>query len=383
MNTFDFQPRTRIVFGPGKVTELGRLAHDLGSKRVLIISDPGLVQAGHVEHAARSLKEAGIVNAVFDAVCQNPTSETVDRAAAAARAFEPDLLIGLGGGSAMDCAKGANFVLAGGGRIQDYWGIGKARGSLLPMIAVPTTSGTGSEAQSFALISDSATHVKMACGDPQAAFRVAILDPLLTVSQPPRVTAITGIDALAHAIETFVTRKRNLISLALSREAWLLLGENMSRVLERPDDIEARGGMQIGACLAGMAIENSMLGAAHALANPLTARYGVIHGEAIGLMLPHVIRFNAEQHESWYRELMESAPSGNGFPDPQQGSEGLALFVAKLAQRAGLAARLAQCGVERQALDEMAEEAAAQWTVRFNPRQADHQELRRLYEQAY
>src|SRR5262249_30994646 len=163
-----------------------------------------------------------------------------------------------------------------------YWGTGKATREMLPMIAVPTTAGTGSETQSFALISDAETHVKMACGDKKASFRVALLDPTLTVSQPQRVTALTGIDALAHALETYVTRVRNPVSLAFSREAWLLLGENLGRVLADPANIEARSGMQLGACFAGLAIENSMLGATHALANPLTTHYQIPHGQAIG-----------------------------------------------------------------------------------------------------
>src|SRR5690606_489408 len=145
----------------------------------------------------------------------------------------------------------------------------------------PTTAGTGSEAQSFALISDAQTHVKMACGDPKAACRVALLDPTLTLTQPPQVTALTGIDAIAHALETYVTKRRNSISIAFSREAWRLLQANFIRVLQEPNDLEARGAMQLGACFAGMAIENSMLGATHALANPLTAEYGVPHGQAI------------------------------------------------------------------------------------------------------
>jgi hypothetical protein len=139
------------------------------------------------------------------------------------------------------------------------------------MIGVPTTAGTGSETQSFALISDAKTHVKMACGDKKAACRIALLDPELTVTQPPRVTALTGIDALSHALETFVTSRRNPVSLAFSREAWRLLAGNLARVLENPHDLEARGSMLLGASFAGLAIENSMLGAAHALANPLTA----------------------------------------------------------------------------------------------------------------
>ena len=168
---------------------------------------------------------------LFDGVAENPTTANVEAGLAIARRHSPELIVGLGGGSSMDCAKGINFLYSNGGQMQDYWGVGKAMRPMLPMIAVPTTAGTGSETQSFALISDAETHVKMACGDKKASFRVALLDPELTVSQPPRVTALTGIDAMAHAFETYVTKRRNPMSLAFSREAWLLLGENFERVL--------------------------------------------------------------------------------------------------------------------------------------------------------
>src|ERR1043166_1007391 len=154
-----------------------------------------------------------------------------------------DSLIGLGGGSSMDSAKAINFLLTNGGTMRDYWGYGKTHASMLPMIAVPTTAGTGSEAQSYALISDAETHAKMACGDPKAAFRVALLDPALTVSQPRSITATSGFDAMAHAVETYVTTKRNPISELFSREAWRLLEPNYERVLRRPDDLEARAAM--------------------------------------------------------------------------------------------------------------------------------------------
>src|SRR5690606_38861942 len=144
----------------------------------------------------------------------------VDEGVRVARRYEPEVIIGLGGGSSMDCAKGVNFVYTNGGQMKDYWGVGKALKPMLPMTAVPTTAGTGSETQSFALISDETTHVKMACGDKKASFRVAVLDPELTRTQPGQVTALTGIDALSHAIETYVTTRRNWISLFYSREAW-------------------------------------------------------------------------------------------------------------------------------------------------------------------
>ena len=330
-----------------------------------------------------SLESAGIETRLFDGVVENPTTDNVDAGAALARRFEPELIVGFGGGSSMDCAKGINFLYTGGGRMQDYWGTGKATRPMLPMIAVPTTAGTGSETQSFALISDAETHVKMACGDKKASFRVAMLDPMLTVTQPQRVTALTGIDAVAHALETYVCRTRNPASLAFSREAWLLLADNFQRVLEDPSDLDARGGMQLGACFAGLAIENSMLGAAHALANPLTTTYGIPHGHAVGLVLPHVIRFNAAEVGRWYHDLLECTGGSNGYPSPESGANGLADFVADLVRRAGLADRLSQCGVERARLPDLATEAATQWTGGFNPRKVGPAELLSLYEAAY
>jgi alcohol dehydrogenase len=382
MIPFDFYPRTRIVFGPGKVEMLGELAEELGAARALVVSDPGVVSAGHAQKGIDALTSRGIQAALFDGVEENPTTRNVESGLAVARDFRPDVLIGLGGGSSMDSAKGINFLYSCGGRMQDYWGVGKATRSMLPSIAVPTTAGTGSETQSFALISDADTHVKMACGDKQASFRVAILDPVLTITQPARVTALTGIDALAHAVETYVTKRRNAVSLAFSREAWQLLAENFAGVLNDPCDLDARSGMQLGACFAGLAIENSMLGAAHALANPLTAHFGVIHGQAVGLMLPHVIRFNGEVFGQWYRDLLECTADSNGMPPPASGATGLADFVASLVRKAGLASRLTDCGVAAGSLPALASDAAKQWTSSFNPRDVDEASLLEIYRQA-
>ncbi|HUY89773.1 MAG TPA: iron-containing alcohol dehydrogenase [Pirellulales bacterium] len=383
MTPFDFQPRTRIVYGPNRVDSLGELAGELGVRRALVISDPGIIAAGHTQRGIDALRKAGIETHLFDGVHENPTTDNIEAGVALARRYDPELLVGLGGGSSMDCAKGINFVYTGGGRMQDYWGVGKAVRPMLPMIAVPTTAGTGSEAQSFALISDAKTHVKMACGDKNASCRIAILDPTLTVSQPPRVTALTGIDAIAHALETYVTNKRNPASLAFSREAWQLLAENFGRVLAVPTDLDARGGMLLGACFAGLAIENSMLGATHALANPLTAHYGIVHGQAIGLMLPHVIRFNGVEFDDWYRELLEYVPGINGQASQPNACEALAEVVARLGHEAELPSRLSECGIDKHKLPELAADAAKQWTAAFNPRKVGPEELLTLYQAAY
>jgi len=388
MNPFDFQLRTRMVFGVDAIDRLGELARELQAERVLAVSDPGIVAAGHVDRGLDSLRSAGLTCALFPGARENPTTSEVAAGLEVARSFGPDLLVGLGGGSSMDCAKGINFLYSCGGEMQDYWGVGKASADMLPMIAVPTTAGTGSEMQSFALISDAETHVKMACGDKRASCRVAILDPKLTVTQPPEVTALAGVDALSHALETWVTKARNPISMQFSQAAWQLLSTHFQRVLEDPEDLESRAGMQLGAAYCGIAIENSMLGASHALANPLTANFGTPHGQAVGLMLPHVIRFNGQQFEDRYRQL--ACPAFDRYP--QNGSaagaqssraEELAGFVTTLVDAAGLKTRLQDCQVPRERLAELARSAAQQWTANFNPREVDEESLLKLYENAF
>ena len=309
---------------------------------------------------------------LFADVRENPTTRDVDACLAVAQKAGVDLIVGLGGGSSMDTAKGTNFLQTNGGRMQDYWGVGKATKPMLPLIAIPTTAGTGSEMQCAALIADEVTHQKMACLDPKVLARVAILDPQLTLSQPPRVAACTGIDAVAHAVETAVTKKRNPQSLAFSREAFHLCSDALPRVLTVPEDLPARARMQLGAAFAGAAIEHSMLGAAHAAANPLTAHYGVVHGQAVGIMLPAVIRFNALD------------------PDTCAAYEALGLSVKELVARvesllthALVPPSLAEFGVPREDIVRLAGEAAKQWTAGFNPRSVGVEEFIGLYGQAF
>ena len=382
---FDLQPRTRLVFGNDSLEKVGALARELGANRVLLVTDKGIVAAGHASRAVGLLEAAGLHVAVFDSVRENPTTKDVARCLALAREHKTDLFVGLGGGSSMDTAKGTNFLLTNGGEMKDYWGVGKAKLPMLPLIAIPTTAGTGSECQCAALIAEEESHLKMACLDPKAVARVAILDPLLTVSQPARVTACTGIDAITHAVETAVTTKRNGWSLMFSHEAFKMLVPSLPRVLSNPNDLEARGRMLLGAALAGTAIENSMLGAAHAMANPLTAHFNMVHGQAVGLMLPHVIRFNA-QEESIKRAYAELA---NG-PEIACASEGLDEAVEALIARveallnvAGMPRSLAEAGVDRAAISILAGEAEKQWTANFNPRHIEQGDFAQLYAVAF
>jgi alcohol dehydrogenase len=382
---FDYQPRTRIVFGVDAVERAGALASEIGAKKILLVTDPGIVAAGHAAHVRDILEKAGLQVTFYDKARENPTTECVDSCVAVAKAAGIDTIVGLGGGSAMDTAKGCNFVLTNGGHVQDYWGVGKARKPMLPLIAIPTTAGTGSECQSAALIVDEKTHQKMACLDPKAAARIAILDPTLTLSQPPRVTACTGIDALAHALETAVTKKRNPLSAMFSREAFRLCVTAFPEVLLAPKNLEARGRMLLGAALAGLAIENSMLGAAHAAANPLTAHFGVVHGQAVGVMLPAVIRFNAVEPESRraYAELASTSEANCANDGHAQTCEELAARIDALLGLAQMPRSLGECGVERNSVATLAEEAARQWTATFNPRTVTKEDFAKLYEETF
>jgi alcohol dehydrogenase len=356
---------------------------------VLVVSDPGIVEAGHTAAGIRSLEDAGLATATFSGFTENPSSREVEAGAACAREFRPDLLVGLGGGSSMDCGKGINFLVSCGGRMQDYKGRGTATGPMLPSIAVPTTAGTGSETQSFALITDDDTGFKMACGDPRAAFRIAILDVNLTLTQPLSLVALTGIDAVSHAVESHVSRAATPASRVFSREAWRLLAGSLPGVFVDGGTIAARAAVQFGAALAGLAIENAMLGAAHALANPLTAAHGIVHGQAVGAMLPHVVRFNGGGSQGM---VSESSACGAGYAEllgdlgvdvsAAAAGDALADWLAGLLAASGLKTTLAACECTAPDITALATAAAAQWTAGFNPRPVTAADLALLYEAA-
>jgi alcohol dehydrogenase class IV len=382
MQSFDFHTRTRLVFGAGSIKRLGELASELGFRRTLLVADRGLVASGHVDEALEPLSQKGIEVIRFHDFEVNPDTAIIEAGCDFARPLKLDSIIGLGGGSSLDCAKGINFLLTNGGRMQDYVGYGKATKPMLPMIAIPTTAGTGSEAQSYAVISDAESHAKMACGDPKLAFRVAVLDPALTLSQPNTITATAGFDAIAHAVETYVTTRRNPVSEIFSREAWRLLEPNFERVLSEPNNSEARSAMQLGAYFAGVAIEGSMLGATHACANPLTAHYGTTHGAALAMLLPAVVRWNKSLAAGHYAELARLSGLSSG-DNEDDATEALADRLEQLAAAGGLQSTLSAAGVTRNQLSMLAGDAAKQWTGGFNPRPFDQAGALEVYQSAF
>lgn len=345
-------PPQKLIEGAGSLAELRAVV----SGRVLIVTDPGIVAAGHVERALDLLEEA----VVFEGVRENPTESDVARCADFAREVKPDFIVGLGGGSSMDTAKGALFLLSGGGVMSNYQGHGKAKGEMLPFVAIPTTAGTGSECQSYAVLCRDGSHEKMACGDPRAMARVAILDAELTGSMPLAVARLSALDALSHALESAVCKTATEESRGHSFAAFRRIEPVLEAVLRGEATLAERGEMLMGAALAGRAIEASMLGAGHASANPLTANFGVVHGRAVMAMLPTVMRWNAEVVGGTYESL----------------KPGLIEWVEAMRELA----ELEPVNVPEEWVPRLAAEAAKQWTGQFNPRpmvEADFAEVYR------
>ena len=366
---FTHLSNTIIHFGVNESHKIGEHIKDFNTSKVLIVTDNGIIGAGHLDPVVNSLKNCEINYEIYTNVKENPSTDDVDECVDFAKNKSIDLIIGLGGGSSLDTAKGVNFILTNGGTMHDYRGVGKATREMLPFIAIPTTAGTGSECQSFAIISDSTSHEKMACGDLKAAARIAILDPTLTTSQPRRISAHTGIDAISHAVETLVTKKRTDDSIQYSRLAFSLLNRSFEKIVNDPNDLDARSDMLLGAAYAGTAIECSMLGSAHASANPLTAKFSIPHGAAVGLMLPHVIKYNSsiEEISELYHSLSE---------------ESLSDRITSLLKVSNIPSKLGDYGIKKESFKDLANEASGQWTGNFNPKQTDHADFMNLYESA-
>lgn len=367
MVPFDFRPRTRVLFGAGEFARLGEIAREFGGSRCLLVADPGIVEAGYAQEAVRSLKARRMSVYEFNGFRANPDSAMVETGRDFAAPYNVDLIVAVGGGSSMDCAKAINFLLTNKGKMRDFWGYGKAVQPLLPMIAVPTTAGTGSEAQSYTTITDTETGTRMACGDRKAVFQVAVLDPKLTVSQPAGLAASSGYDALSHALETVVTTRQSALSDCFSRSAWRLVNSGLEGMIANPRDVEARGDLLLGAHFGGLAVENSGLGAAHACAYSLTAAYGLPHGVAISLVLAAVVEWNMTNASARYAELYRG-----DLPER----------LRRLAELAGLPGSLREAGVPEEALLRLAEDAGKQWTGKFNPRPFDTAAALEIYRRA-
>lgn len=374
------EPTQNIIFGNGTSNRVGKIAKKFG-QHALLVTDSGLSSVGHPQKIQKILEAANLKVTLFDESIENPTESSVQACVQVAEKSEVDLIIGLGGGSSMDTAKGCNFILSNGGKMSDFWGVDKATRPMYPLIAIPTTAGTGSECQSFALISNDISHKKMACGDKKALPRVTLLDPELTLSQPNSVTACTGVDALSHALESMVTSKRNKKSHHHARLAFQLIQEFLPLVLKDPTDLNSRGQVLLGASHAGAAIERSMLGAAHSMANPLTANRGIVHGVAVGIVLPEVIKFNKIDlgTNSIYAELARVSGIASMDCHDEEASGLLIEKIYSILKLAKIPSFLNELGFAPSDMPSLALDASEQWTANFNPRPVSRDDFENIY----
>ena len=397
--TWTFHAAGQLLFGRGAAGQLGDCAGRLGARRVLVITDRSLVEAGVVEPIRESLAKADITVELFDGGAPEPPVTCVEEAVAAANAFQPDVLLGLGGGSNMDIAKGAAVVLAHGGAIADYAGDQVVPGPVFPLILVPTTAGTGSEVTAAAVLADPERGSKFGILSNHLRPQLAVVDPLLTVSCPPHVTAASGIDALTHAVEAFtaidneefplpvgertVYQGRYPLADVLADQAITLVGRHLRNAVSDGNNLEAREGMALAATVAGMAFSNTGVALVHALEYALNKVAHTPHGLGCGLLLPFVMRFNAPARPQQMRRIAELLGEDVSGKDDESASQSAAAAVDKLKADIGIPPRLSDVGVRAEHLPEMAELAASvKRILRVNPRNVTVQDTQSVLESA-
>jgi 4-hydroxybutyrate dehydrogenase len=369
-----------IQFGAGCIQNLTRKIKQLGIKRPMIVCDAAMSRLGMTQKVGDLCAGADLPFAVFDQGTENPKVKEVSAGVDAYTRGGCDGLVALGGGSVMDLAKTIRVVAAYGGSALDYdvtkGGMKKIGNALPPMIAIPSTSGTGSEATMAAVITDPERHLKFMLLSPFMRVSCALLDPELTLSMPPLVTAATGLDALIHCIEAFVAKGYNPLADGMCRTNFRLVGSSLKKAVQSGSDIEARKDMLMASLLGGLALSQKNLGAVHALAHPLSGTFGVPHGTANSVMLPHVMRFNAETAGDRYLEVTRLM--GLSADSTDKAADALARFSEQL----GLPVRLRDVGVTEDSLELMSEDAAKDLSVRSNPRPCTREDLLGFYRKA-
>ncbi|MDC0495149.1 iron-containing alcohol dehydrogenase [Planktomarina temperata] len=383
MNPFSFNTTPSLRIGAGLAGELGQITRPICGDRVLLVTDPGMMATGLVQQATDCLRAAGIEVTLFDQVQADPPEEIVLRAAQYARTATG--VIGFGGGSSLDVAKLAALLAASNQPLVEAYGIGNAQGPRLPLVLVPTTAGTGSEVTPISIVTTGASE-KMGVVSPLLLPDLALLDPELTLGLPAHVTAATGIDAMVHAIEAYasVNANNNPISRALAVEALGLMGRMLLRAVQKPDDLEARTGMLLGSMLAGQAFANSPVAAVHALAYPIGGHYKVPHGLSNALVLPHVLRFNAQVAPEAYAELLPHVLPDLPAMNVAEAAMKFAQGMADLSQACGLEQGLREMGIAREVLPKLARDAMNQTRLLVNnPRPVDEAAAMQIYEAAW
>lgn len=376
--SFSYHIPTAIEFGWGSLAKLPALVKGLGGARALVVGDPGVVKAGIVERVVDALAAAGIPAATFTDVESDPDARSVDSGVQLAKSKECDVVVGVGGGSALDVAKAIGLMLTNPGNIRDYAGIGKVERAGAPVVAIPTTAGTGSEMTFWSVLSDKEKETKFSVGSVLNYARVALLDPELTLSLPAAVTAATGMDALTHALESYVNKATQPISEAMSEQAMTLIARSLRVAVAQPDNAHARADMLLASTLAAMAFNSTRLGLVHAFAMPLGSRFHIPHGLVNAIMLPVVMRYNLPGNLGKYARIAEIFGEPIAGLSLREAAERSVVAIESLKADVGIIAKLGQFGMTEADLDGVADEALLSGNVPVNPRQPTREDMKRL-----
>jgi alcohol dehydrogenase len=383
-----FYNPTRIVWGEGCAAQIGPHAVKLGATKVMVVSDPGVVRAGITKPVIDSITGAGLEAEIYDAVEPDPRIQIVEAALEMFTSKGCDLIVAVGGGSAMDTAKAAAILATNPGQLRSYEGWEKFQNAPIPLFAVPTTVGTASEVTPFIVITDAAAKFKFTIGSPQAAPGIAFLDPLVVLGLPGNVTAATGMDALTHAIESYTSLLSMPLSEGLALHAIRLIAANLRTAVANSHNVSAMNAMLVGANVAGLAFSNTRLGNVHAMAHPLGAFWKIPHGVANALMLPHVMEFNALATPLKMIEIAQAmgepmAGIGLGGVTEYDAALRAPAAVRRLMADVGIPQRLRDLGVDKNSIPDMAQDAMKSANIAINPRKTTINEIIGLYERAY
>lgn len=383
MISYQYNNPTQIEFGPGSIQKIPAKIQSLGGKKIMVVTDKGVAGAGILDKVAEVLRNASIDFVVFDDVKPDPSTDVIETVYAQLQDAEADCILAIGGGSSIDAAKGVRLLSENPGKLQDYGGVDKVRHKGLPLIAIPTTAGTGSEVTIFAVLSDLAANLKFTVTSTLIAPDVAVLDPELTLTLPAGMTAATGLDAMTHAVEAYTSRISQPMSDALALEAMRLLYRYLPEAVHCGTSLEARTMVLQAALMAGVAFNNAFLGLAHAIASPLGAHFHVPHGMANAVILPYVMRFNhtaaPEKYIRMGRMFGLDFAGGDIYEDACRTATAMARFV----DICGLPNRLRDVGAKEELLDAVAEDALLSVQLRFNCRTATTEQIREVLAEAY
>jgi len=378
MKSFTYHIPTQIEFGNGLIAKLPSYVRSLKASRAIVVGDPGVERAGLVEKVSSILKAGGIATVVFTDVESDPATRSVDEGVVLGKDHKADVVVGIGGGSALDTAKAIGLMLTNKGNIRDYVGIDKVPLAGAPVIAVPTTAGTGSELTIWSVLSDKVQKVKISVGSTLNCAKIALLDPELTLSLPSAITATTGMDALTHALESYVNTATQPISEAMSEQAMVLIAKSLRTAVNDGSNLEARGDMLLASTIAAMAFNNTRIGVVHAFAMPLGAKFGIPHGLVNAIMLPEVMRFNHLSNAKKFARIAEIFGEDISGLSAEQAALLSVDAISKLRADVGISAKLSNFGVTPERLDEVVEEALQSGNVPVNPRQPTHDDMRAL-----